>query len=230
MNKSILERTDWPKKADGTTDWETLFEKKETGLIAIAYSATSPAELKQNTDVIIRTIFNRKRDQALLGKLTAFLNKLIPDNAPKDHLPALQARVHELLEKIKEERIKRAAVSTAKKRKGNKSNKKTARRPSRFVGFFRRCSDVLGIFLSLFKKKPKKRRKRGKEKTRSQNEGDKEIYFQQAAYVDDGGNGDTQWEDSDLYAMKENGNVEPGVFDDSVEDEEDGKYESWDDY
>jgi hypothetical protein len=58
----------------------------------------------------------------------------------------------------------------------------------------------------------------------------KEKFFKQDAYVDHGGDGD-EWEDSDMYAMKEGKSSSKGFFDDEKENQKKkDKMESWEDY
>lgn len=224
MNISIPQKNDWPPTIDGTTDWQTLFEHKQKGLIAIIMATQTPAQLKQQTEGIIRAIYNRKRDQLILGKVTAFLDKLIPEDASIERLPVMQASVRQLFGKIKETRIERAAAYVEKKaRKGprKKSGKKNNRRPNLLVGFFRRSADALVFLVGLVT--------RVKDATKVNKEDGEEIFFKQDAYVDHGGDGNTEWQDSDV-SVKESKTVKPGIFDDAEEEEEDQKYESWDDY
>jgi|GEM_PF-1879879 len=61
-------------------------------------------------------------------------------------------------------------------------------------------------------------------------EEEEETYFQQDAYVHDGG-GPTEFEDDNLYAMKEGKRrKKKRFFDGGVKVKEEDKYESWDDY
>lgn len=231
MIKTIPDKAEWPKTVDKTTDWETLFENKENGFIALVLATDTPALLKSQTETIIRTIFNRKRDQALLNKLTAFLGKIIPDDASDERFPTMQLGVRQLLEKIKEDRVKRAAISVTRKAKKKKSKKEANRRANLVTGFFRRSNDALGIVFGLMKKKPKAK-KRGKKTSREKSDTspEKDAFYQQAAYVDDGGDGDTEWQDNDLATMKEGDADKAVVFEDDVKEEGGDKYESWDDY
>ncbi|MBL6931706.1 MAG: hypothetical protein ISR45_02070 [Rhodospirillales bacterium] len=235
MIKGIPDKSEWPKTADGTTDWEALFDNKEKGLIAFVLGNETPVQLKQQTDAIIRAIFNRKRDQALLDKLTAFLNKLIPNDAAQERFPSLQERVIELLEKIKNNRIDRARAFSEKKGKSKKSKENTNRRANPVIGFFRRRSDALGIAISLLKIKPKKSQK-------NKNKGLKDLassiaataatnedaFFQQDAYVDDSDGGNTEWEDDDSLTMKEGSYAQVIYEEDEIKEDE--RLESWDDY
>jgi hypothetical protein len=223
---SIPSKSDWPVTTDGTTDWHVLFENEETGLLAIISATTAPAQLKQQTEAIIQTVFTRKRDMSVLAKVTAFLEKLIPEDVSDEHFPVMKASVLQLLGKIKENRIERAASyveKKAKKGKRKKSKKKNNRRPNRIVGFFRRRADAL-VFLFDFKNM-KKNEEKG-----SASEHGEDTFFKQDAYVDHGGDGNDEWQDSDMHAMKEGKAAKLGAFDDMEKKKPDNKYESWDDY
>lgn len=112
----VPDRSEWPKTPDGTTDWHVLFHQAETGLVTIIAATESPEQLKRQTDVIVRAIFNRKRDKNSVKKITAFLNKLIPDDADAQKLPAMKASLQKMFEKVEENRIAKAAAY-AKKQK-----------------------------------------------------------------------------------------------------------------
>lgn len=213
----IPKKSDWPSTTDGTTDWHALFEHEEKGLLSIVSGTTTPAQLKQQAEAIIRAVFTRKRDMPVLAKVTAFLDKLIPEDADQEGFSVMQASVRQLLVKIMENRIERAAAyveKKAKKGKRKKSKKKNNRRPNRLVGFFRRRADALVFLIS-----QKNLKKNGEE-----------AFFKQDAYVDHGGDGNDQWQDSDMHAMKEGKAAKPGTFDDLEKTKKDDKYESWEDY
>ncbi len=232
---AIAKKSDWPSTSDGTTDWQALFEDQETGLLAVVSACKTPAQLKQQTDAIIRTIFPRERDMPVLGKLTAFLEKLIPEDASDERLPVMKATIRQLLGKVKENRIERAAAFVKKKSKKSrrkKSGRKNNRRPNRLVGFFRRRADAMvflyGLLSSSDETEPADQQDR---EDNLQDEDGEESFFQQEAYVHHGdGDGDTEWQDSDMHDMKEGEAAKPGTFDDLEETKKDDKYESWEDY
>ncbi len=231
----IVKKSEWPSSSEGTTDWQALFEDQETGLLAVVSASKTPAQLKQQTDAVIRAIFTRERDLQVLGKLTVFLEKLIPEDASQERLPVLKATVRQLLVKIKENRIERAAAFVKKKNKKSrrkKSNGKNNRRPNIIIGFFRRNADALIFLFSLLSRGTSADLSDNQGKVSNQkDEAGEESFFQQEAYVHHSdGDGDTQWQDSDMHDMKEGVAAKPGIFDDLEEKKPDDKYESWDDY
>lgn len=138
---TIPEKNTWPKTVDGATDWEMLFEAGETGLIALAMACTSPEALKQQTQAIIRAIFTRKRDQSIITKVTAYLDKLIPEDAALERLPTMHTGVKQMFRKVKDDRIKKAAAYIKKKqrrKKRPKRKKKPERRINPIIDYFQK--------------------------------------------------------------------------------------------
>jgi hypothetical protein len=146
----VTDKSGWPKTLDDTTDWEVLFENQTTGFVTKVTATQTPEELKQLSKRIIRAVFGRKRDQAIIKKVTTYLDKLIPESAEAERLPTMKAGVRQMLRKVKEDRIKRAALFVAKKQeKKKKSGKKTNRRANPVVSFFKE-SKIATTALMLF--------------------------------------------------------------------------------
>jgi hypothetical protein len=129
---SIPDRSQWPKIADDTIDWETLFEDEKTGMIAVVSASENPELLKQQAQAICQTVFNRRRDKSSIKNVNAFLNRVIPEDAQEENLPAMQASVVNMLRKLKEDRLKRAAAFLKKGRKNGN------RRSSAIIDFFKK--------------------------------------------------------------------------------------------
>ncbi len=79
--------------------------------------------------------------------------------------------------------------------------------------------------------KSAKGKARGKAKGRRKpkKKAGQEIYFQQDDYVDDG-DGDGEWKDGDMYAMKEGKVKSRGMNDGKGNSKKEDEYESWEDY
>lgn len=218
LNIPIPKKSEWPPTKDGTTDWEVLFENEEAGLFVIVSATTTPAQLKKITEDIIRAMYSRKNDKPVLAQLATFLEKLIPEDASVERLPAMQDGVRQLLGKIKDTRIQRAAAYVEKKNKqetGKQTDKNNNRRPNAFIGSLRNIADTL-VFVFGFGWRKKAE--------------DEETFFKQDAYVHQGG-GDTEWQDTDTHNMEEAKPVKPGAFEDLQGKKSNGdKLESWDDY
>ncbi|MBT4933821.1 MAG: hypothetical protein HOL66_16235 [Rhodospirillaceae bacterium] len=146
----IPEKSDWPKTDDGTTDWETLFEDEEAGLIALVLTSTSPEQLKERAVNIIQAIFTRKPDTKIISKVMVYLNKLIPEDADGERLATMKSGVQQMLRKVKDDRIKKAAAyvqkKAAKKKKGN-PKKKVNRRGSAVGDFIHRNNTLVSILV-----------------------------------------------------------------------------------
>jgi len=106
----------WPTTADGTTDWERVFEDPSDGLIVLACRSETPDQLKTMTLIILRQLFNRKGDDQGDDKMAAYLDKTIRDAAPTDAMDGLRADVTRLFRRIKDDRIKQAAAYVDKKK------------------------------------------------------------------------------------------------------------------
>ncbi|MHA1598336.1 MAG: hypothetical protein ACTSV1_06400 [Alphaproteobacteria bacterium] len=247
MNIPIPDKNNWPETADGVTDWQKLFDDETDGLIAVVSAAQTPVQLKQQTEIIIRQIFSRESDRPVIGKAMGALDRLIPENAGQERLAVMLASVIKMFEKAKENRIHRAAVFVEKEKeriarekqaKQKKSpaqeqeseQKKADRRPGFIIGFFRRNMDILALILGLFSRVKGGGEASAKEGAQeSTKEDGEEVFFKQDAYVHDG-DGDTEWQDNDMYAMKEK-ETEPVFKDDEeTKEEEDDEYDSWDNY
>lgn len=121
MDTPFADRNMWPLTDDETIDWEVLFEKQEIGFIAVVLAAEDPQQLKQQAQSICQAVFNRKRDKNNIKKVAAFLEKVIPEDAPEENLPAMQASIVKMLHGLKDNRIKRVAAYNKKgKKKGNR--------------------------------------------------------------------------------------------------------------
>ncbi|MBT4933820.1 MAG: hypothetical protein HOL66_16240 [Rhodospirillaceae bacterium] len=94
------------------------------------------------------------------------------------------------------------------------------------LGFVVALVLLVGLVLRLMGFGKKDKAGKGKSKKKAE----KEKFFKQDAYVDHGGDGG-EWEDSDMYAMKEGKASSKGMFDDVVQDgKKSKKMESWEDY
>jgi len=105
----------WPTTADGTTDWERVFEDPSDGLIVLACRSETPDQLKTMTLIILRQLFKRKNDDQGDDKMAAYLDKTITDDAPADAIDGLRSDVTRLFRRIKDDRIKQAAAYIEKK-------------------------------------------------------------------------------------------------------------------
>jgi hypothetical protein len=146
----IPEKSDWPKTDDGTTDWESLFEDDEAGLIALVQTSSTPEQLKERAVAIIKAIFTRKPDTKITAKVMVYLNKLIPEGADPERLPTMKSGVQQMLRKVKGDRIKKAAAYVQKKalkKKKGKLKKKTNRRANPVGDFIHHHNTLVSILV-----------------------------------------------------------------------------------
>jgi len=105
----------WPKTADGTTDWEVVFEAPEGGFIALIAQSPSAETLRLTTTVLIDKLFTRRGDQVEVKRLKQQLEVIL---AAPDEIPAKQTGVTELLREIKNTRLEKARVYIERKNSG----------------------------------------------------------------------------------------------------------------
>lgn len=158
MTITIPDKSEWPTTVDDVTDWETLFEMQETGLIALVSAAETPEQLKGLAQSIVDAVFNRKHDKSIIAKVTAFLDKLLPEGADPDGFPAMRAGVIQMLRKVKDNRLKKSANFVAKKKKqtkrkpakGKPQKKRKNRRANPVLEFFRNSNAAKATLILAF--------------------------------------------------------------------------------
>ena len=115
----------WPQTTDGVTDWETVFEDPEKGLIPLIAQAHTPQALRDCAVVTINMLFTRDSDAGDIAKLTAELHELAPDDADEARTGQIRGVISLLLRQIKEDRIESAREFLEKR---NRRQKPPARR------------------------------------------------------------------------------------------------------
>ena len=114
-----------PKKADGTTDWDIVFDDPERGLVALIDRVTSVGALHQCTQIMIERLFTRKNDQLDIARFNRELDKIISFAGIIGDLSAVKQEVILLLKRIKAERVEKSREFQEKI-----SNKKSRNRRS----------------------------------------------------------------------------------------------------
>ncbi|MBT6096477.1 MAG: hypothetical protein HOH04_16445 [Rhodospirillaceae bacterium] len=104
-----------PKNADGTVDWETIFERPGSGLITLVEQAKSLDGLRACAMVIIDQLFTRKNDEAERERQHKVLRELIAAAENNGELESARADVIRMLRSIKQERLLKAAAYAANK-------------------------------------------------------------------------------------------------------------------
>ena len=116
MDLSVNDQAKRPKTADGTADWETIFEDPANGLIPLVARAHTMDGLKACATLVINQLFTRKNDAAERDRLNAMLAKLMAGAEAEGGVDAARAGIIGLLRSIKQERLLKAAAYVAKKR------------------------------------------------------------------------------------------------------------------
>jgi len=115
MMMQSSEAPTWPKRPDGTTDWEMVFEASDSGLISLISAAHSAKALRECTIVVIQQLHTRKNDPEEVARFVGELNALVPDSLPAAALPRVTQALVSILRKIKDDRIARAEAYVAAK-------------------------------------------------------------------------------------------------------------------
>lgn len=113
MNTSA--QKSWPKTAEGTTDWEVVFEAPDGGLVQLVTQAQSLDALNECASVVIRSLFTRKGDEAEVIRFMKLLDLTIAKGRETDDVINTRTSVEFLLRRIKQERIDKAQTYIAQK-------------------------------------------------------------------------------------------------------------------
>ena len=116
-----------PLAPDGTTDWETVFEDEDTGLIPLIGQAQSTESLKACALVILGKLLIRKNDEAAIERLTQELDRIIEESGEgAEGLDASRSAITDLLRRIKKGRKQKAALVVANKKATIEGERRTA--------------------------------------------------------------------------------------------------------
>jgi hypothetical protein len=97
-----------PKLPTGVTDWESVFEDPEKGLLTRLAKITTVSALRHSVTMVINRLHTRKDDAVLRKQHLNTLTDLIPDGTTDDALTDIKASVNAFLLDIESERILRA--------------------------------------------------------------------------------------------------------------------------
>jgi hypothetical protein len=128
MDAPLNEQAKRPKKADGTADWETIFEDPANGLIPLVAGAHTIEGLKACATLVINQLFTRKNDAPERDRLNDLLNKLMESAQANGGVEAARNGVIGLLRSIKQERLLKAAAYVAKKRQKPEATERERRK------------------------------------------------------------------------------------------------------
>jgi hypothetical protein len=129
-----------PKMADGTADWEAIFENSQSGLIPLVSKAKSVDGLRACATLVINQLFTRKNDEKERARLNAMLADLFTHADAGDDVDAARQGAIRILRGIKQERLLKAAAYVADK------NSKHSKPTAQGGGAERRTNDVFRLF------------------------------------------------------------------------------------
>ena len=97
----------WPHKADGTIDWDIVFDDPDIGLVPYVQRAQSLEALGLCAHIIVHSLFIREQDAVHRAAFNHIIDELIESTGPDD-----EHRAHDLILKlileIKANRVKHA--------------------------------------------------------------------------------------------------------------------------
>ncbi len=128
---SDVKKPDWPQTPDGTIDWETVFEHPETGIIPALSHAGNKQILHKITVTVIQQLFTRKNDEIQVQRFLKELDSILGETEGLEDLPKMQESIINLLRRIKDGRIEKAAAYIAEKKKEAAEDAKNKRKKKR---------------------------------------------------------------------------------------------------
>ncbi len=98
-----------PQTAQGTTDWEKVFEDPKAGLIPLIAGARSASALRQATIVVVEQLYARRDDPGEVERFKDEINRMITDDTSEADLPSIIDAVTAILRQVKDDRIAKSA-------------------------------------------------------------------------------------------------------------------------
>lgn len=102
-----IDKSKWPRTADGTIDWESVFEDETYGLIPAIRMAQKSDSLIDCAAVITEALFAREGDEDIRATFTRDLASIAIDNQDAE-VNVMLGHVRTFLRTVKVDRIKRA--------------------------------------------------------------------------------------------------------------------------
>lgn len=124
-----------PRLANGSVDWDRVFDTPGTGLIAQIEHAQTAKDLQQGMHLVLKTLFNREGDANRRAVFTNLVNEILANakktrNSPAAIMTDVKTRVVQILHSIKHDRVERARkAQAAKARKERDSGAQASANP-----------------------------------------------------------------------------------------------------
>lgn len=115
-----------PKKPDGTTDWDVVFDDPEQGLVALIDRVNSTDSLHKCGEIMIKRLFTRKNDQENVARFTSELNDIISKADTAGDFSEIKAEVAAMLRKIKAIRVAKAKAYLEEKSRSLKIERRSS--------------------------------------------------------------------------------------------------------
>ncbi len=115
-----------PKKPDGTTDWDVVFDDPERGLIALIDRVRTTEALQDCGLIIIKRLFTRKNDQLDVARFNNELNEIISSAGTERELTEIKQKVILMLQRIKAIRVGKAKVYLEEKARNKNANRRSS--------------------------------------------------------------------------------------------------------
>lgn len=114
-----------PKKPDGTTDWDVVFDDPDRGLISLIDRVNSSDSLEQCGQIMIKRLFTRKNDQPNVDRFNRELDKIMSFAGAVGNLSEIKAEVVVMLQSIKSIRVAKAAEYLKEKAEKQSENRRS---------------------------------------------------------------------------------------------------------
>ena len=114
---SDVKKPDWPQTPDGTIDWETVFEDPTTGIIPVLSQAPNKKILHKISVTVVKQLFARKDDAVQVERFLKELDAFLGETDGSEDLPVMRDSILNLLRRIKDGRVTKAAAYVAGKKK-----------------------------------------------------------------------------------------------------------------
>ncbi len=114
-----------PKKPDGTTDWDVVFDDPDRGLISLIAQVRNVDALHECTLFMIKRLFTRKNDQLAVARFTKNLDDIISNAGAVGDFEVIRAEVVLMLRQIKAERVEKARQYIEQKNRQHRANRRS---------------------------------------------------------------------------------------------------------
>ena len=98
----------WPKLADGTVDWMTVFQDPKSGLIPLLDQADTSDKLRDCFATVIESLFSRDGDESIRQTYFEILEETFEGGASEKALNGQKTKIRMVMMRVMNDRIKRS--------------------------------------------------------------------------------------------------------------------------